>query len=272
MLNKVKSLFSDSGKTITGQDRAPEEQPASLFFYTLHKCASTLFSDCILKNIEGLKHVDYASQVYNGVIPDTAVSFSNRGYVYGPIRLSTGPVSPVYRALVGPASKIDFIRDKKAIFFIRDPRDILVSTYYSFGFSHGLSPLEFIRLRQLANRERIQKMTLDEYVIDSAPKVIKSFDRVYELSQACSRCVVLKYEDLVDQYDLFIKEFRKYASISDDVERRIYEQSRPVRKEDTTSHRRSGQVKGFQGKLQEQTIRTINDCLGDVLTRFGYDS
>jgi hypothetical protein len=32
----------------------------SIYFLTLHKCASTLFSDFILKNIIGLRHIDYA--------------------------------------------------------------------------------------------------------------------------------------------------------------------------------------------------------------------
>src|SRR3954467_281701 len=44
--------------------------PESVYFYTLHKCASGLFSDYVLKNARGLRLIDYADQFYNGVPSD----------------------------------------------------------------------------------------------------------------------------------------------------------------------------------------------------------
>lgn len=107
--------------------------PETVYFYTFHKCASTLFNSYILKNIKGLQHVDYASQIYGGKKINKKLNFRDKGFVYGPIRLSADPMSSVYRMLVAPTSGHEFIRDKIAIFVVRDPRDILVSAYYSFG-------------------------------------------------------------------------------------------------------------------------------------------
>jgi len=63
-----------------------------VYFYTPHKCASGLFSDYLLKNVKGLRLVDYSDHFYNGVPVDDP-TFEERGFVYGPIRLSTGPPS-----------------------------------------------------------------------------------------------------------------------------------------------------------------------------------
>ncbi len=38
----------------------------SVYFYTFHKCASSLFSNYVLRNIKGLVHVDYAVQISSG--------------------------------------------------------------------------------------------------------------------------------------------------------------------------------------------------------------
>jgi hypothetical protein len=40
--------------------------PESVYFYTFHKCAITLFSDYELKNVSGLYNMDYAVQLYTG--------------------------------------------------------------------------------------------------------------------------------------------------------------------------------------------------------------
>jgi len=62
--------------------------PKSIYFYTLHKCASTLFSDFVLKNVNKLIHVDYASQIFTGKIQiGKQLSFKEKGFIYGPLRI-----------------------------------------------------------------------------------------------------------------------------------------------------------------------------------------
>src|SRR5947209_5962028 len=136
-----------------------EIPPESVYVYTLHKCASGLFSDYLLKNVRRLRLIDYADQLYNAA-PLEAVTFEERGFVYGPIRLSTGPPSLMYSQLIEPVSKTEFVRDKRAMFVIRDPRDILVSAYYSFGYSHGFSEVKEIREQQQRLRELIRGKTI----------------------------------------------------------------------------------------------------------------
>ena len=245
--------------------------PESVYFYTFHKCASTLFSSYVLKNIDGLHNVDYASQIYSGRRnTQRTITFRKRGFIYGPIRISADETGPVGRILVKPTIDHAFIRDKTGLFFVRDPRDILVSSYYSFGFTHGLSRVEEISERQQAVRRIIREQTLDEYVLRSAETQIRFFSILYDLSNVCKRSVILRYEDMIDDFDMFAEQLLRYVRLGGDVIQRIYEKSRPKKTEDTTSHRRSGRVEGFRHKLDEDTINILNKKLADTLSLFGY--
>lgn len=245
--------------------------PESVYFYTFHKCASTLFSSYVLKNLKGLLHVDYAARIYQGKLSEKVLDFREKGFVYGPIRLSANPAYPTYRMLIEPLSRHEFVRDKRAIFFVRDPRDILVSAYYSFGYTHSLSDVQHIREIQEASRKKIQSRSLDEYVLEHADTQARYFATLYELSRACERGVVLRYEDLVDNFDSFIGQLCSYVAIDDEVVREIYRRSRPRKQEDASSHRRSGQIGSFRDKLKEETVALLNGRLEGTLKMFGYE-
>jgi hypothetical protein len=242
----------------------------SVYFYTFHKCASSLFSGYVLKNIEGLRHVDYAKQIYTSGKVDS-LTFDRTGHVYGPIRLSIDPVLPIQKKFLELLSDDEFIQDRISIFMVRDPRDIIVSAYYSFGFTHGKSPVQEIRERQEQRRSEIQNKTVDEFALASVHQIQSDFETADRLRKICTRSVVLRYEDMVGNWGLFASDLTRYLTINQTVLSQLYERSRPREKEDVTSHRRSGQVAGFRGKLEEETITSLNNTLKDVLQQFQYD-
>ncbi len=59
---------------------------------------------------------------------------------------------------------------------IRDPRDILVSSYYSFGFSHGFSSVQKIKDIQKERRIIIQSKTIDEYALENSDRILTNFN------------------------------------------------------------------------------------------------
>lgn len=241
----------------------------SVFFYTLHKCASTLFSDYVLKNLGGLRYVDYASKLYNGEIVEK-VTFERRGHVYGPIRVSANPLDPEYVRLVRPAAQVEFVRDRIAIFLVRDPRDVLVSSYYSFGYTHGFSPVGALQALQRKGRDDIQRRTIDAYVIESAKRKLSHYQAIDSLAQVCIRGTVLTYEDMIVNWAKFARSLTKFVDIEQTVLDQIYARSRPRATEDETSHRRSGRVGGFRSKLRVSTVEELNRIFAPVLTRYNY--
>lgn len=240
----------------------------SVYFYTFHKCASRLFSGYILKNIEGLRRMDYDNRIFNG--KKVNVTFEKYGFVYGPIRLSVHPLSESYRRLIQPTCQPEFVKDKIALFMIRDPRDILVSIYYSFGFTHGFSPVPELRKLQEEERDLIQSGTIDDYALRSAPQIAENFHQLGRLLDACPRGVLLRYEDMIDNWDLFSKRLTQFISLSPEVLVEIYQQSRPREKEDKSAHHRSGKVGGFHEKFKPETVESLNQIFKSVFERFGY--
>lgn len=241
----------------------------SVYFYTFHKCASSLFGGYVLKNVQGLRHIDYASKIYVGIVTDD-VTFKDNGFIYGPLRLSLRHSSPEYTKLVRNVSNPEFVRRRIAVFLIRDPRDILVSKYFSFGFTHDYSRVKEIRKMQQQIRSDIQGKSIDQYCIDEAPRTLVGFDTLRNLSQSSSRSVVLKYEDMIENWTAFSVELTKYIHIENSVLKQLYERSRPMEKENLASHRRDGSVGSFRNKLQEDTIKYLNKIFKDVLEEHQY--
>src|SRR3989442_568962 len=123
--------------------RLPLTRPESVYFYTLHKCASSLFSDYVLKNVRHLRLVDYADRI-------------------------------------------------------------------------------------------------------------------------CNRRVVLKYEDMIANWEKFSSGLTRYLNFRETVLHQIYERSRPLKEEDLTSHRRSGRPGAYRDKLSASTIETLNITFAPV--------
>jgi Sulfotransferase domain len=230
-----------------------------------------LFGGYALKNVKGLQQMDYEDRFYNGEAVES-VTFEERGFIYGPIRLSNSCPSMIYSRLIKAVSRSDFIRDKIAIFLIRDPRDVIVSSYYSFGYTHSFSNVKEVEEEQRELREKIQGKTIDNYALAGANYFLGCFQTIERLFRACKRGVVLKYEDMIDNWEQFVTGLTRYLEFDDAVLRQIYERSRPLETEDLKSHRRSGKPGGHREKLAGPTLDAINTVLAPILKSFGYES
>jgi len=245
----------------------------SVFFYTFHKCASTLFGAYTLKRVKGLHHVDYAQDIYVGKITEgTEMEFAPSGCIYGPIRLSVDPGEPEYDLLVAPTSTAEFVRKRSALFLIRDPSDILVSSYYSFGFTHGFSPVPEVRQMQEDLQRSIQEKSIDEYVLEAADNQRTYFGRLNHLATVCERGTVLRYEDMINDFATFAARLCERIPLSKRTLNKMERSTRPRAVVDNSSHRRSGRVGGFRDSLAPSTISVLNTTLAAELDRFGYEA
>lgn len=245
------------------------QQRESVFFYTFHKCASSLFSGFALKKARGLAHVDYASEIYNDTLQGD-VRIESRGKLYGPIRLTVDPDSPVHARLVKPLSQPDWIKNRKAVFLIRDPRDILVSQYYSFGWSHGLSKNKIIRERQVAFREKIQNVSIDEYALEASAHLQQAYSQLSRLHDFCDNSVLIKFEDMVNRWNVFEEGLNRLLDFDRGDLDEIYRRSRPRTKEDTASHRRHGGSGAYREKFTQETIALLNTQFAEHLEKYDY--
>ena len=145
-----------------------------------------------------------------------------------------------------------------------------MSAYYSFGFTHPLNPIAEKRQAQLERRQAIQALTLDEYVLVYAEQQVAYFDHLQEVAAHCQHKIILRYEDMVEEYASFIQDLQTVVSLKDQVIQELYQRSRPREGVDDGSHRRSGATRRYLQDLQPETIGALNEVLGRTLGEFGY--
>ena len=245
----------------------PVSNSRSVAIVSLHKCATTLITREIVKKSTRYIPISYHSYVYNNDF-DVDLTIRETGYLYGIIRLSD-PRSPVHRITTSLLHHENF-KKLKLLFLIRDPRDLLVSMYYSLGFSHGFSSNPVIRKSQRAYRAKIQDMTIDEYALESAATLQKKFDEISRLMTICDNHILLKYEDMVHSFDYFYEQIDDLLGLDSKVRQRLFKQSRPNDVENIESHKRSGKTNDYTRKLKPETIEQINLSLSKALKEFDY--
>lgn len=226
----------------------------------------------MLKQASNLTSVDYEQLLFSGAV-DTEdagkIVFKDRGYVYGPIRLSAANASPVSQ-LIMSTTREEFLEGRRAIFMPRDPRDIIVSAYLSFTGAHKFSKVDHIAERQRENRRRLEQMGIDEYAKSMAEPTVRRFHHMHRLIQACGDPVVVSYEEMINDFPLFSEKLSSHLDLSPKVLDQIFQQTRPRESEDVTSHKRSGKVGAYTEKLKPETAEMLDSKLKEVLSLFGY--
>jgi hypothetical protein len=239
----------------------------SAVFITLHKCASVFFSRQLLPHLHRRTHVDYQWLHYEDLLRGP-IAIRARGHIYGPVRIleSEHPSFAITEEVISASMR----KGLKAIFFVRDPRDILVSMYYSFKFSHPPSPRPDIREYQLRRRSRIQSLDLNAYVVHVAPLLHDKFARINALRRQAKCHVVLRYEDMIDDFAGFYSRWNAFVRIREGLRDALLAQTRPERTENLSRHKRLGRPGEFRQKLDAGAILRLNEIFSSILSDFRY--
>ena len=266
MIDKLRTFFK-TGKDIHPPMKEGGDEKRSIVFISMHKCATTFFSHSVLTQLRELTLVDY--QTYQYLHEEKiAPIYKPYGYVYAVLRLydKDHPGYTMTQQLIKPSH----MKKMKTIFWVRDPRDILVSLYYSFGFTHSESPNQKIKAHQLQRREKKQKMTLDEYVLNEAPNLQWKFEQIDSLRKQLPDHLFIRYEEMIHDFDTFFQTLSDFTGLDKNLYEMMYQQTRPNESEDTNKHKRSGKTQAYLEKLKPETIEALNSILAPTLEKFGY--
>lgn len=179
---------------------------------------------------------------------------------------------------------LEYLQSVRVLTMIRDPRDCLVSMYFSFLGSHP-EPESFTLDESKAWAEHKQRLrqatTIDKYVIDEALGYKQNLSKILAFSRQAGNAEIIRYEDFIfRKADLCIK-------IIDHLVNCLAE--RPVISEINITeaaklhdhipeHERSNQHirRALPGdhieKLQPETIESLNFIFTDFLHEFGYSN
>ncbi len=161
------------------------------------------------------------------------------------------------------------VHDAPTILLVRDPRDMIVSMYYSILKSHVI-PRGISRLAQ--NREDAEQLDINEFVVQNIGSYVAYFRR-YKEALARSDLTVYRYEDVIYQKKKWLSDVVVKLGLEQHPKRLSAIAKRfdviPIT-ENQNEHIRQVHPGNHKRKLSNQTIQELNQSLSDFLEYFDY--
>ncbi|MEL6719185.1 MAG: sulfotransferase domain-containing protein [Bacteroidota bacterium] len=182
----------------------------------------------------------------------------------------------LYSVFGGMIDGLKNLKDYRVVLMIRDPRDIVVSSYFSTAYSHPLPSKNSNKADDFhEKRVNTQQMTIDEYTLKESEIVLDVYNRYIRLLlEKHPTCYVTKYEDMVADHEQWLDGLLRYCglSIKEDLRGKLLQQNKRLKPktENVNDHMRKGIAGDFLEKLQPETITILNDKFAHILEQFGY--
>jgi len=254
----------------------PASENQAIFALGMRKCGSSLFYTIVewLCNYNGAGYLGLPEQLFEqnftfeqlGTSPAFPALFRD-GWIYGGSR----DLPPFL-------SELDFFQRRRKLLLVRDPRDALVSEYFSVAFSHSLPPVSTaaergMREKILDRRQAAQAQTADTFVLqNSHHKYVQHLASFLRLKDD-PLLTVYRYEDVVLDKRPWITDIAKRLNLAlpqhllEDI---LTEVDVVPSEERPTAHVRRVVPGDHLEKLSPGTIEELNSCFGDFLHAFGY--
>ena len=254
--------FSNEFLILNGLKRKSRSKQQSILFFTVHKSASTFIKNTIIKlvgasNIISLKLSGYLNKnkqnlYYNNPAFMKKV-LQEKGYFFG-----------AFRAFYPFPDMEKF----KIILVLRDPRDVLTSFYFSTLYNHPLSTKTV-----LDDRKKYASYTIDDYVLEIAPAMQKTYAAYCSKLLNKKNVLFLKYEDMISDFDPWLHKLNSFLELNDNddkVKDIIAATTFKVEKEDPNSFKRNVKAGDHLNKLKPETIHKLNELFCNEIQALNY--
>lgn len=268
----LKRRFGVEQQLIDGR-HATENTHPSIIHFSLNK-AATQFSKKLLKQAameNGMTPVHINEYAFftefpylTGLSEEEMVSYQHifkpRGYLYS--------------AFGGFVPGIPNLDEYKVVLMIRDPRDILVSWYFSIAYSHSIPPETSNRHDEyIEHRASAQDMTVDEHVLSQSERVFDILQRYQRLLvQDHPHVYVTSYEEMTTDFEGWLRRLLAACDlqISESLFERFIAYNRKIQPSDENKyqHIRKGKPGDYLEKLEPDTIAYLNDKFSPILADF----
>lgn len=167
------------------------------------------------------------------------------------------------------------LNNSTCIIQTRDPRDILVSLYFSMGYLHpyGKQTNEIHR--------RIKQTDINQFVLGRAPYLLTRYNRIYETKNSKNH-IMVKYEEMVLDFRKWLRKAVKPFDIDLSTFNKIYStfysefqnvKELTLSEMQKNTHNRKMKRKVIPGdyldKLDKTTINELNLVFHDILAYIG---
>lgn len=247
------------GETLQTKAGAP-----SVVFFSCHKSGSSIGLKYLkrLARENELKHINYDAYT-SSVSPDSKKLFDDASFqkrAYYPKAYFFG----CYRFY----RPIPNLKDYRVVLLLRDPRDVLVSYYYSMKYNNTIH-----QQKGLDVRNRLQTTSLDDYVLEILPRFKKVFEDYITQVYGKDNVFFAKFEELINDSASWLKNASEHCNLkcSDDLLQRISEGiSANLKVEKKHKHHRKASPGEFKEKLKDKTIQILNAEFKVILEKLNY--
>lgn len=240
----------------------------SVVFVTMHKAGSVFVTRILadLMQLKGMPHVDFAGEAFGrGLIEweycvERSRHLATPGYFFGAFR---GPY----------LDKLGDIGGSRAIAQVRDPRDCIVSLYFSYKFSHA-KPGEGEQMKKFSEaREAAETMDIDTFSIARADEYRRRMKLIDDFLKRHDGALLLKYEDMITDFGAWYQGLCDFLKVKPGYflrKRHAREASPKSASGDPNAHKRQMLPGDHRRKLKSATIEEMDRTLSGVLDAFGY--
>ena len=266
--------YNDAGvvKTIFTLPPTKSQETATTYAFSLPKAGSVLLDSIMhaLSDHIGVTYVSLMGNFFNMGLAEqdmpeaTSRVFADYGYCFGGFRAYP------------KTFEIPNLSTKESILLVRDPRDMLVSHYFSMRSSHP-DPGKVLTTGRtsLPRRDKALVMSADEYALDLASYYVRQFDRYIDVLDANRDLFTLfRYEDVIFNKRSWVADICSAFDwdVSPRVVNKIADKNDIVpRAENEAKHVRQVTPGDGMRKLQPETIEKLNDLFAKQLDYFGYE-
>ena len=250
------------------------DKPAAIdafFIFGIHKCGSSLLNKLMVDicRINQIPDVPIPELAFEQSIPTEAWDncadlnstildgYCHRGYRHFPMFLAENKI----------------LNQRKKILLVRDPRDAIISAYFSFAKSHILPESGKLLDDMLKTRENMNRTKIESFCVAQAPGVKAAFDRFHDYLNNDELLKVYRYEDVIFDKENWIKDILNYLGLTlKPVQiQRIAERHNIVpQAENASQHIRKVKPGDHVEKLTPECIARLNELLAPVLDRYNY--
>lgn len=273
----------------------PADAP-SFWAYSFHKAGSTLLEKILIDCCEaaGRPVVNVPGFLFDhGMSEDVAPS------VLAPLWHPDGYAYLGFRTPMLPDREV--LEQAPSVLLVRDPRDRLVSYYFSLAFSHTAPPSEksgmWNRLQDLARslmgspktdsklsrneqfnqvRQQVASTAINEWIRNE--QRLARFEAVlekYRKGLCPSRTRIYRYEDIIFRKQEWMQDMLAHLQLelpTDTLNAIVEKHDVRPDKEDAKAHIRQVAPGNYKRHLTVETVELLDGILHEHLSLFGYDN
>ncbi|MBW6398719.1 sulfotransferase domain-containing protein [Roseomonas sp. HJA6] len=258
--------------TFAGVEFAIQDDPTKPLFFVLgiRKSGSSIMNSMVtaLAKLNALQFVDVPGKLFESGVRVASWQHDAGlgdllcgGNVYGGFR--DAPLGIVTHPLVSHSLKI---------LLVRDPRDALVSEYFSNAYAHKVPGAGEMRDQMLALRSRALRDSVTEYVMRRAPFLLRTIAG-YDAFLDMPGLRLFRYEEAIMDKRTFLRDICDHFQwqVSDlQLDQILGWADVMPTEEDPQKFVRRVRPGDHLDKLDPEAIAKLNEIFAEQLDRFGY--